>query len=219
MQFLRFDYWAPAATNLSMYLISPGPRETPFVVNVQDQSWQSVSIPLSTFTDVDLSDTFQLKVTGNGNIFLDNIMFTGSVAPSNMAPEVTLLATQNSAQVTAIEASDGTVSINATVTDSNAQDTHTLVWTVTGVTNFTTNDTQISFDPSGLNVAQISINVEVSDSASPSLSNTANLILALNQPVVLLVPIETESARGGGTMSQYLLLGLMLAALRRRNVW
>lgn len=214
MDFLRFDYWTQGASQLSMYLISPGPQETEYVVNVEQSSWQSVSIPLSAFPDVDLSDTFQLKVTGNGEVFLDNIMFTRLAAEVNLAPEVNLSATQNSAATTNIVNGNGTVIISAAVTDPNQQDTHTYDWSVTGVANFTTNGNQISFDGSGITASQISVNVQALDNGTPSLSATSVLVLPVVQPGPPPVTTQPESS-GGGAMSLYVVFGLMVIAIRR----
>lgn len=217
MEFLRFDYWTQGASQLSMYLISPGPEETEFAVNVEQDSWQSVSIPLSAFPNVDLSDTFQLKVTGNGEVFLDNIMFIRSASEVNVAPEVNLSATQNSASTTNIVNGNGTVAISAAVTDPNQQDTHSYVWSVTGVANFTTNGNQISFDGSGITASQITVNVQALDNGSPILSATSVLVLPVVQPAPPPVTIQPESS-SGGAMSLYMLCGLMLIALRRKYI-
>jgi beta-glucanase (GH16 family) len=214
MDFLRFDYWTQGASQLSMYLISPGPQETEYVVNVEQSSWQSVSIPLSAFPDVDLSDTFQLKVTGNGEVFLDNIMFTRLAAEVNLAPEVNLSATQNSAATTNIVNGNGTVIISAAVSDPNQQDTHSYVWSVTGVANFTTDGNQISFDGSGITASQITVNVQALDNGTPSLSATSVLALPVVQPGPPPVTTQPESS-GGGVMSLYVVFGLMVIAIRR----
>ncbi|WP_318837981.1 glycoside hydrolase family 16 protein [Neiella holothuriorum] len=75
MTHLHVDYWTSSSTALSVYLISPGPQETPYPFAVEQHQWISTDIPLSTFTAVDLTDTFQLKVEGNGSVYLDNIYF------------------------------------------------------------------------------------------------------------------------------------------------
>lgn len=75
MEFLHIDYWTHDATTLKLYLISPGPVETAFTFNVEKQSWQSHSISLNQFSGVDLTDTFQLKIEGNGTVYIDNIYF------------------------------------------------------------------------------------------------------------------------------------------------
>jgi hypothetical protein len=74
--FLHLDYYSANSTSLKIYLISPGPVETPFTLTVPTNgTWTSVNIPLSAFAPVDLSNVFQFKFDGNGDIFLDNIYF------------------------------------------------------------------------------------------------------------------------------------------------
>jgi beta-glucanase (GH16 family) len=80
---LHVDYWTNNATDFKLYLISPGPQETAFTVNIVQQSWQSIDIPLSAFNGVDLTDVFQLKVEGNGTIYLDNIYFSSDAQPTD----------------------------------------------------------------------------------------------------------------------------------------
>ncbi|MHC1778397.1 MAG: Ig-like domain-containing protein [Lentimicrobium sp.] len=75
MSYLHLDFWTATSTSLSVYLISSGPVETPKVLNVPTSGWTSVDIPLSEFSPVDLSDIIQFKFVGNGDIYLDNILF------------------------------------------------------------------------------------------------------------------------------------------------
>jgi hypothetical protein len=74
---LHIDYWTTDSTGFNVYAISTGPVEHPYAVDVTTDAWQSVDIPLSTFSDnsVDLTDVIQLKVDGNGTLYLDNIYF------------------------------------------------------------------------------------------------------------------------------------------------
>ncbi len=76
--FLHLDYYSANATNLRVFLISPG-SETPYTLQVPTSGWNSVNIPLSAFTGVNLSDVIQFKFDNNGSgagdIFLDNIYF------------------------------------------------------------------------------------------------------------------------------------------------
>ncbi|MBN2175344.1 MAG: cadherin-like beta sandwich domain-containing protein, partial [Bacteroidales bacterium] len=74
-QYFHIDFWTPNSTSLSFYLISPGPVETPFVLDISQESWVSVDIPLSAFAPVDLSNVFQFKVVGNGTVYFDNWYF------------------------------------------------------------------------------------------------------------------------------------------------
>lgn len=75
MSFLHLDFWTNNSTTLKVFIISPGPVETPYSLNVPTNGWSSVDIPLTAFAPVDLSNVFQLKFEGNGDVYLDNILF------------------------------------------------------------------------------------------------------------------------------------------------
>lgn len=76
MNFLHIDFWTANSTALKVFIISPGPAETPYTLTVPTSGWTSVDIPLTEFTPVvNLSNVFQFKFEGNGNIYLDNILF------------------------------------------------------------------------------------------------------------------------------------------------
>ena len=82
---LHLDYFTGDSTNLSFFLISPGPQEKGYELDVTTTpgEWNSIDIDLSHFSDVvDLSDVFQLKVVGNGTVYFDNIFFFGGGAMS-----------------------------------------------------------------------------------------------------------------------------------------
>ncbi|MEQ1745546.1 MAG: Ig-like domain-containing protein [Saprospiraceae bacterium] len=72
---LHLDFWSANSTSLKVYIISPGPVETPVTLTVPTTGWSSINIPLSSFAPVNLSNVIQLKFDGNGDIFLDNIYF------------------------------------------------------------------------------------------------------------------------------------------------
>ena len=40
MDYVHLDYWTYNASQLKFYLVSPGPRETPYVIDVVKQDWQ-----------------------------------------------------------------------------------------------------------------------------------------------------------------------------------
>ena len=48
-QYFHIDFWTPNATNLSFFLISTGPVETPYILPITSESWVSIDIPLSAF--------------------------------------------------------------------------------------------------------------------------------------------------------------------------
>lgn len=95
MQFLHLDVWTSNSSALSVFLISPGPLETAYAINVPTTGWASIDIPLSAFAGVNLSDVFQFKFEGNGTIYLDNIYFYrqgggGGTTPTAAAPTPSL---------------------------------------------------------------------------------------------------------------------------------
>jgi len=53
--FLHLDFWSSNASNLNVYIISPGPVEKPVSLTVPTTGWSSIDIPLSSFAPVDLS--------------------------------------------------------------------------------------------------------------------------------------------------------------------
>jgi hypothetical protein len=91
---LHLDYWTADASQFQVFLISPGPLENPVNVPITLQSWQHVAIPLSQFTAANHSDVFQLKMTGNGTFFLDNIYFS-KAATTDSTDESTDSSTDN----------------------------------------------------------------------------------------------------------------------------
>jgi hypothetical protein len=74
--YLHLDYFSSNSSSLEVFLISPGPVETSYSLQVPTGSgWKSIDIPLSAFLPVALNNVFQLKFVGNGTIYLDNILF------------------------------------------------------------------------------------------------------------------------------------------------
>ena len=73
---IHFDYWTADASDLSLSLISPGPLENPVSAGaISTGAWQSVDIPLSSYSTPDLSEIFQLKFGGTGTVYIDNVYF------------------------------------------------------------------------------------------------------------------------------------------------
>lgn len=75
MTHLHLDFWTANSTTLTVFLISPGPVETPYTLSVPTTGWASIDIPLSAFAPVNMGDVIQIKFEGNGDIYLDNIYF------------------------------------------------------------------------------------------------------------------------------------------------
>ena len=82
MDTLHLDYWTEASSSLIVSAVSPGPNEKAYNASVTTGSWQSLDIPLDSFTadasNVELSQLMQLKIEGTGTVYLDNIYFYNS---------------------------------------------------------------------------------------------------------------------------------------------
>ncbi|MDX2302762.1 MAG: hypothetical protein NW226_08170 [Microscillaceae bacterium] len=102
--FLHLDYYSTNATSLNVFLISPGPVETPFVLNVPTSGWNSVDIPLSAFSPVNLSDVIQFKFDGGtaSDVYVDNIYFWKNPAPPIVPTSAAPVPTTPSADVLSI---------------------------------------------------------------------------------------------------------------------
>jgi len=77
---VHLDMWTADATTVNFTIISPGPQEKLFPLEITPGQWVSYEIPLSYFNNVNLAEIFQLKFDGgNGSqtIYLDNIYFSG----------------------------------------------------------------------------------------------------------------------------------------------
>jgi hypothetical protein len=78
---LHLDYYSANASSLQVFLISPAsPASIEVSYNLTvptsgTNGWNSIDIPLSSFNPVDLSNVFQFKFVGNGNVYIDNIYF------------------------------------------------------------------------------------------------------------------------------------------------
>tara|TARA_R110000868_G_scaffold304437_16_gene565266 strand:- start:46291 stop:50313 length:4023 start_codon:yes stop_codon:yes gene_type:complete len=116
MGWFHLDYWTENATQLEVYLISPGPLETPFEITIKNNDWQRIDIPLSEFSEVvNLSEVYQIKIVGNGTVYFDNFYF-GKNAELTVAP-------------TPIHDQDKVVSLfSDAYTNNNTVDTWSAPW-------------------------------------------------------------------------------------------
>lgn len=78
-EYFHLDFWTANTTSLEFFLISPGPNEKGFTLDITPETWVSVDIPLDFFAPpVNLSDIFQFKVEGNGDVWFANWYFWNS---------------------------------------------------------------------------------------------------------------------------------------------
>ena len=74
-------------TQLDFYLIKAGGAETAVNLDIATKdSWVSIDVNLTDFTNVDLTAVNQIKVVGNGTVYFDNFYFHGT-APAPIVGE------------------------------------------------------------------------------------------------------------------------------------
>jgi len=84
MTHLHLDVFTPNETSLQVTPISPGHELLVSVGALTLDTWNSIIIPLSSFTGVVFSDLFQFKFVGSGGkiVYLDNIYLYNQTATS-----------------------------------------------------------------------------------------------------------------------------------------
>ncbi len=174
---IHFDYWTADASELSLSLISPGPSENPVSIGaISTGTWQSVDIPLSSYSTPDLSDIFQLKFEGSGTVYIDNVYFyktgtgTADTSLSNLTVNgLTVTGFSSATTSYTIELPEGSAvpTVTATPTDGNA----TAV--VTDATSLPGNTTVTVTTPGGATsqTYTISFVYETSDSGLSAYDN------------------------------------------------
>ena len=90
---VHFDVWTANEATIQFTPISPG-QENLVSVTSTGGTWTSIDLDLaSNFSNVVLSDIFQLKFVGSGTVYLDNIYFYSeplSTSPTTNAPTPTV---------------------------------------------------------------------------------------------------------------------------------
>ena len=123
---LHIDYFTGDSTTLNFFLISDGPAEKAFALDVTNVGeWNSVDIDLSHYSDVvDLTGVIQFKVDGNGTVYFDNIYFYGVNSSPSAGPAAPGL---DAANVTSIFSDSYTAAVTANTNPDWGQATVTTV--------------------------------------------------------------------------------------------
>nr|NQU88923.1 Ig-like domain-containing protein [Bacteroidota bacterium] len=119
--YLHVDFWTSNSTDLGIYMISPGPTEKEYVFTIVPETWVSVDILLTDFAPpVNLSEVFQFKIEGNGDIWFDNLYFwkpsgsgTLTFNPENGATNVPITVHPALTFTLPVEMADGSTITNA----------------------------------------------------------------------------------------------------------
>src|SRR5690554_2378458 len=153
-----------------------------------------------------------------------------TVTERNLPPSVVLQLYQDEKQVEEVRSDGGEVRIEANITDPNGNDTHTISWKEKGGLPFLHTDGNVlTFDPSSLKASSYDVEVTVTDSGNPPLSETKSITVE-----VLSSPgdegedensgktdEQKESTTGkkkkkGGSVPVVIFAGLALAYAQRR---
>jgi hypothetical protein len=184
-EFLHVDFWTSNSTDLGIYLISPGGREKEHVFTIIPNQWNSIEIELSDFVPpVILSDVFQFKVEGNGNVWFDNLYFYAPaafpVSLSNFSAEAQGKRTHLHWE-TATETDNDHFQIERSVAGS----VFTPIATVSGIGNSTSTQSYEAWDESpsaGINYYRLK---QVDVDGTATYFNTLSVSFASDRPLAL----------------------------------
>ncbi len=157
---------------------------------------------------------------------MDNIYFSKAPenvveTPVNVTPIiVSLSATQNNIAISQIDPAAGTVSITATVTDSDGLSDHVYTWSSVAVSNQTvSNDGLIvTFDPSSISGSSVDMELEITDNGTPVMTVVDNVVLNVvttNTNTPINNPEVTTPSSSGGSLAGWLLILLGGSSLLR----
>lgn len=129
---LRVDYFAGDSSKLEFYLINSAVAtgaagvEKVHVLDVTTPekvgAWNNEFIDLSVFDTVDLTIVDQIKIVGDGDVYLDNIYFFGSNAEPAAAPDAP---TYDAASVTSVYSDTYTAAVTPDINPNWGQSTVT----------------------------------------------------------------------------------------------
>ncbi|MFO6424100.1 choice-of-anchor U domain-containing protein [Motilimonas sp. KMU-193] len=167
---------------------------------------REAAITFNTFADdfAEGDEQFIIRILPSENALAQQQINLGSkvsqsitVSEQNIAPELTVVVTQDEQVKTWIDQSGGDVTLTASVTDANADDTHSFTWTVPEQIELAdTSLTAIGFSPASLAAGAYSFNLAVTDSGSPSGSDSLQINLVIKESLPTLS--DNEDSDGDG---------------------
>ncbi|MEQ2354384.1 Ig-like domain-containing protein [Pseudoalteromonas piscicida] len=137
--------------------------------SVTINSGTKANISIQTVADGEFEGDETITVSLNSGVNLGAKRETTiTVSEQNIAPEVSLVVTQNDQNRLTVSQDEGTVSVVATVSDPNVGDTVASTWKVTGMTSdqYTEDTLQLSFNPQDLQPGTYKVTHTATDSSS-----------------------------------------------------
>ncbi|MCF2859763.1 Ig-like domain-containing protein [Pseudoalteromonas sp. SMS1] len=118
-----------------------------------------------------------------------------TIVEENVAPELTLSATQNGEQRTTVTATDELVTVKAIASDANIGDRVSLQWQAITpeLQDLSTQDDEFTFSPNSLATGIYGLEVTATDNGEPSLSSTMQIYLEV---VPSLIPLSNQDTDG-----------------------
>ena len=133
-----------------------------------------------------------------------------TVTQENLAPQVSLQLIQNGVEVSDIDLQGGEVTLSASVSDPNGDDSHTLSWNVDALGSVITTESSVTFAPDTLASGTYSVAVTVTDDGLPSMSATAEISIQIPEP-----ELADSGSSGGGSVLWLLTLAPLVRVGRR----
>lgn len=114
------------------------------------------------------------------------------VTEANIAPVVSLDVKQNGLSRLTVSGNDGVVTVTATVTDANPQDQMTGVWDFGRLTNVTSDQTQLSFDPTEQGPGLYQLSYTATDHGTPNLSASTSVFIVIRPSLPVLTSQDSD---------------------------
>lgn len=182
---MTINYTLSGTTTETDYEITSGE----IVIEEGTDTEISVNILPDTLTEADETLIFTLDPALNRGAQFEHVI---TITERNIAPKVRLDASQQSQARLTVTQSGGNVVITSSVYDPNTTDSFSYVWNAS-IDNLSGAESKFIFDPSSLETGVYPIEVNVTDSGEPALSDSAVIYIHV---VASLATLTNEDSDG-----------------------
>ncbi len=146
------------------------------IITFTESTVAILSLDILADAESDSGETIVLELDDSVNRG-EKFKITITISEDNLPPLVELNAVQDNTETLIIKPGLGDVVITANVTDPNMQDTHTFDWSRSdsNLVDTDSDNTTLTFDPSGLTPGFYRVIVSVTDDGQPQLSGEATI--------------------------------------------
>ncbi|MBO2643414.1 fibronectin type III domain-containing protein [Shewanella algae] len=141
----------------------------------------STSLEFNVFADLSAGQQKSLTITlDDGQNPGHNAATEIRISNNNLAPNLSLSASQQGEMRSSVSSSDGLVTVTAEVADPNPADNISLSWSSEpAMTNLSTSANEFTFDPAALAPGIVTLTLNAMDDGSPQLGSSKSLKLLL----------------------------------------